>query len=262
MKKVVLDAGRGVSAWAVGIAGVMILLTSAIAAEPLPKSSGIWLSRHPQRKLSDRNIEQLTQNLRALTGLPELRFGMDGRLSFGERSAAQGGSVVAQQILSCAMGSGHIFLIEDHGSSPSVNFGQMDEGTNYEDTIIGCQFLIWRVRLDFDDFREMEAPPEIRESFNAGITMLHELLHGLGYRDAKQAEEIGECEELINQARAELNLPVREQYFGDSLVITRRFSTIRLKFSNKVKPEENSLTARKRRKSQYLFFILPTAEKP
>jgi hypothetical protein len=262
MKKVVIDAGRSVPAWAFVIVGVMFLLTVTIAAEPLPKSAGIWLSRHPQRRLSDRTEEQLTQNLRKITGLPELGFGKDGRLVLGNLSTVTGGSGIARQILSCALGSGHVFIIEDHCGSASVNFGQMDEGTNYEDLIVGCQFLIWRVRLDFDDFREMEAPPELHESFNAGITMLHELLHGLGYRDAKELEEIGECEELINQARTELGLPVREQYFGDALHVTRHFSTVRLKFSSQAKPEETVLVRRKRRKAQYLFFLLPAPEKP
>lgn len=262
MKKVVLNLGRSVSAWAFVIAEVLILLTSAIAAEPLPKSSGIWLSRHPQWQLSDQNEKQLIEHLRRLTGLPELQFGENGKLSLGNVAAAEEGSTVARQILSCAIGSGHIFLIEDHDNSPAVNFGQMDEGTNYEDSIVGCQFLIWRVRLDFDDFREMEAPPEVHDSFNSGITMLHELLHGLGYRDAKELEEVGECEDLINQARAELSLPVREQYFGESLHMTKHFSTVRLRFRSEAKPEENALTKRKRGKLQYLFFLLPNPEKP
>lgn len=262
MKKVILDSGRGVSAWAILILGAMILLATAVAAEPLPKSAGIWLSRHPQRKLSNQNEEQLTRNLQKITGLPELRFAENGKLLLGDVSAVEGGSAVARQVLFCALGSGHIFLIEDHAGSPSVNFGQMDEGTNYEDMVIGCQFLIWRVRLDFDDFREMDAPPEIHDSFNAGFTMLHELLHGLGYRDARQMEEIGECEELINQGRAELDLPLREQYFGDSLQIARDVSTLRLRFSSQVKSDASSPNRRPRRRKQFLFFILSSENKP
>jgi hypothetical protein len=43
--------------------------------------------------------------------------------------------------------------------------------------------------------------------------MLHELLHGLGYDDGSREEEIGQCEEMVNQARSELGLPLRDQYF-------------------------------------------------
>lgn len=250
MKKVVLNSGRSVSAWAdapirVGLFAVVMCLCASVSAEALPKAAGIWLSRHAQHRLSAENKEQLEQNLRTIMGLPELRFGEEGQLLLGDLSAAEGGSEIARQMLLCALGSGHIFIIEDHCNSPSVNFGQMDEGTNYEDTIVGCQFLIWRIRLDFDDFRTINAPADVQESFNPGITLLHELLHGLGYRDAKQPEEIGECESLVNQVRAELRLPLRDQYFADTLRITPNVFTLRLKFSGAT-----------RRRAKYLFFVL------
>lgn len=255
MKNIVFEAGRSVPVWACLICLQMFLFTYARAAESLPKFPGVWLSRNAQHMLADPNRALLTQNLRKITGLEELRFGDDGRLVLGDVSAADGGSAYARQVLLCALGAGHVFIIEDHCGSATVTFGQLDEGTNYEDGIGGCQFLIWRVRLDFDDFRVMGASPEVRDSFNAGFTMLHELLHGLGYRDARRTEEIGECEELLNQARAELGLPLREQYFGDSLQITRGISLVRLRFAISARPRDSFPTKQKRRKSHYLFFL-------
>lgn len=256
MKKRIFDSGRSVSARAWMLALVMILLPCATSAEAIPKSAGIWLSRHSEYTLHSRNEEQLIRNLQTITGLPELHFSEQGLLLLGDASAANGGSAVARQVLLCALGSGHVFLLEDHERSAAVNFGQMDEGTNYEDLMIGCHFLVWRVRLDFDDFRRMQASPEVRDTFNAGFTMLHELLHGLGYRDAKHPEEVGECEELINQARAELGLPLREQYFGDFLPVTRAFSTVRLRFSSKARPAAGVPNKKHKGRKQYLFFTV------
>lgn len=256
MKKGIFDSGRSVSAHLWMLVLVMIMLPCATPAETIPKSAGIWLSRHSEHTLHSRNEEQLTRNLQTITGLPELHFSRHGLLSLGDVSAANGGSAVARQVLLCALGSGHVFLIEDHERSTSVNFGQMDEGTNYEDLMIGCHFLIWRVRLDFDDFRRMQASPEVRDTFNSGFTMLHELLHGLGYRDAKHLEDVGECEELINQVRAELGLPLREQYFGDFLPVTRAFSTVRLRFSGKAVSEAGMPNKKHKGRKQYLFFTI------
>jgi hypothetical protein len=201
------------------------------------------------------------EDLRRITGLPKLAFDQDGRLSLGDVSVAEGGAEVARQILLCVLGSGEVFIIEDHSGSSSVTFGQMDEGTHYEDLQVACQLLIWRVRLDFDDFREMAAPPEVREAFNAGFTLLHELSHGLGYRDAKHVEEIGDCEGLINQARAELGVPLRDQYFADTLQLKPNTVTVRLRFRG-ANTKKSLLNKQTRRRSHYLFFLLPYDFKP
>ena len=197
MKNVAITSSRSVPARANSALGIMVggivLLAAATVNAGVPTIPGIWLSQESEHKFSAEHESQLVQDLRRITGLPELRFGADGRLLLGDVSMAEDGAAIARQILFCALGSGDVFIIEDHCGSPSVTFGQMDEGMHYEDPRIQCQLLIWRVRLDLDDFRDMTAPPEVRESFNAGFTMLHELLHGLGYRDAKRTEEIGDA---------------------------------------------------------------------
>ncbi len=269
MKKIAFTEGRSVPAWAYRIVGKtvgtmlgsIILLTSAAAATNTAKLPGIWLSKEKARELSREHEEELVRDLRRITGLTELKFDGDGKLQLGDVESAQGGATIARQILLCALGSGEAFIIEDHCGSPSVTFGQMDEGTHYENLQAQCQFLIWRIRLDFDDFREMTASPEVRESFNAGFTMLHELLHGLGYRDAKNAEEIGDCERLVNQARAELGLPLRDQYFADLLQMTTRSFAVRLRF-READTKKSLLNKQTRRRSHYLFFMLPAESRP
>lgn len=265
MKKVMLFRGRSVPARSpliislmIGLIISLIVLLAASAKAAIPKLPGVWLSQEPKYKLTASHEAELVQDLRRITGLPELAFDAEGRLSLGNLSAAEGDSATARQILLCVLGAGEVFIIEDHCGSPSVTFGQMDEGMHYEDLMAGCRLLVWRVRLDFDDFREMTAPPEVRESFNAGFTMLHELLHGLGYRDASNPEDLGDCEKLINQSRAELGLMLRDQYFADPLRIAPSVFTVRLRFRSPAKAKDGTLNRQNRRRLQYLFFLLPS----
>ena len=251
MKTLVKNSGRSVSTWARLLPGLMALFlgmaNSAMAMDV--KGPGVWLSNEKQLALSKSQKEQLRQNLQQITGLTELQFLENGQLQLGsvsESSESGDGSAAARQILQRAIDSGYVFFIEDHSDSPDVNFGQLDEGTLYEDESASRKFLIWRVRLDFDDFRKMSAPRQVRESFSVGFTVLHELLHGLGHRDAQILTEVGECEEQVNKARLELSLPTRDQYFAAQQKITGNFFTYRLKFRD-----------HSRRRDEYLFFMAP-----
>jgi hypothetical protein len=251
MTKFELTAGRSVSI-AAGMLAAMLLLTGvAFAQSAFPKTPGVWLSGEAGRKPTGARVEELTRSLRRITGFGDLHFAKDGSLALG--AAQSGGSATARRILSCSLGSGSVFIIEDHSGSPSVNFGQMNEGLRYEDTMTGLRLLVWRVRLDFDDFREMEASREVRDSFDAGFTALHELLHGLGYKDASSVDELGECEETLNRARAELGLPLRDQYFGDELRLARQFVSVRLRFRG---DGARASGGPARPRTQYLFFMV------
>jgi len=259
MVKFEFIAGRSVSLGACALAALIIMYGIAFPQSEHPKTPGIWLSGKAGYKLTGEREEQLAQSLRRITGLSELHFAEDGSLRTGAATTEIEGSATARDILSCALGSGYVFVIEDHSDSPAVNFGQIDEGLRYEDAGIGLRLLIWRVRLDFDDFRAMQASREVRASFDPGFTMLHETLHGLGYKDAATVDELGECEEKLNRARAELNLPLRDQYFGDTLQIAQRFVSVRLRFRDK-SPRVRAGSARNR--TQYLFFMLPNGYEP
>lgn len=249
MKTIDGVVGRSVFFSGCALMALLFFTEIAFAQETTPKTPGIWISKDAHYKLTDKRQEQLTQSLRRITGLHELNFAENGALTMGAPPSGTEGSMTARQILSCSIASGAVFVIEDHSDSPSVNFGQLDEGLRYEDMSTGVRLMIWRVRLDFNDFRDMQAPREVRASFDVGFTMLHELSHGLGYKDAATMDELGECEELLNQARTELSLPLRDQYFGDALQIARNFISIRLRF--------RTLTSAARNRAQYLFFIVP-----
>ena len=251
MTRFELMASRSVSIAAGALTGLFLLTGIAFAQSAFPKTPGVWLSGEAGYKLSGARVDELTRSLRRITGFGELHFAKDGSLVIGATQFE--GSATARWILSCSLNSGSVFIIEDHSGSPSVNFGQLNEGLRYEDAIAGLRLTVWRVRLDFDDFREMQAPREVRDSFDTGFTMLHELSHGLGYKDATRVDELGECEETLNRARTELGLPLRDQYFGDELRMARHFVSVRLRFrSNAPRASSGSPHAR----TQYLFFMI------
>jgi hypothetical protein len=259
MTKFDVMARRSVSI-AAGAAVVLYLLTGiAFAQQAFQKTPGVWLSGG-EYKPTDAHIKELARSLRRISGFSELHFANDGSLELGAAQSAESaqsiGSAVARRILSRSVNSGLVFIIEDHSGSPLVNFGQLNEGLRYEDAITGLRLMVWRMRLDFDDFREMQASREVRDSFDVGFTALHELLHGLGYKDAASADELGECEETLNHARAELALPLRDQYFGDELRMSRHFVSVRLRFRSE---KTQSSAGSTRSRTQYLFFMVHTS---
>jgi hypothetical protein len=144
-----------------------------------------------------------------------------------------------------------MFIIEDYSNSEAIHFGQLDEGTNFADLRRRqpLQLIIWRVRIDFDDFQRVEASPPVRAAFDEGFTLLHELLHGLGYSDARSVASLGECEELLNLVRAELKLPERARYFGEAVGLTSTVKTIRIRFRRRVTGQKAKW------REEYLFFM-------
>jgi hypothetical protein len=235
----------------------LVCFIPALAINPTAQAavttrSGILFAPKPGHSLSVEKERRLEQALRRLTGLNELSFSDDGWLSLGDASSAQSGSSTAREILAQALGSNLVYIIEDHSRSSDVHFGQLDEGLKYsDDRIDEAPITVWRLRLDFEDFRQMQASPEVRASFDEGITLLHELLHGLGLKDTKQPNEVGPCEEAVNRVRSELDLPLRDSYLGDEQRITPFLYTIRLKFKSRVWRQ-----SRPRWKSHYLFFTV------
>jgi hypothetical protein len=220
-------------------------------AETLPSSAGIWRSGDTAQALSSEDCGRLTTSLRRITGINDLRFNERGALIVEDRAGASGGSDIARDLLFKALDNGNIFIIEDYSNSETIHFGQLDEGTNFADLRQRqpVQLIIWRVRIDFDDFQRVEASPPVRAAFDEGFTLLHELLHGLGYGDASSVASLGECEELLNLVRAELKLPERARYFGEAVRLTPTVKTIRIRFRRRVTgPKEKW-------REEYLFFM-------
>ena len=220
-----------------------------------PPTPGIHFSEDATHRLSPIQQQKLEVSLRRITGWSHLRTDERGHLTFHEKAEFKGGSAWARRVLNAVIHSGRRFVVENHSGSPTVNFGQLDEGLKYADDHSGVKLDIYRVRLDFADFQEMEAGPEVRAAFDEGFTLLHELLHGLGLEDTTKPDELGDCERLVNQIRADLGVPLRDQYLGDLLRVTPQFVTLRLRF-------KSLAAAGKTVKKHYLFFPLAALPEP
>jgi hypothetical protein len=222
----------------------------AAALHDRPRASGVWCERRSEYAITKEHEWRLALSLRRITGYTDLQFASDGSLSLGDSSAAIGGSAEARRILMTAVDSKSLFVIEDFSGSRSVTFGQAAPEQLYQARDRSTS-QIWRLRLDFDDFQQMEAPSDVRASFDEGFTLFHELLHGLGHKDASRFRELGACEEIVNRVRSELGLPLRDQYLGETWRITETLRSIRLRFRSHPRNGDPS-----RRETRYLFFLL------
>jgi hypothetical protein len=222
------------SRWTTTIAATLTLLAAcaepARAHHPVPPASGIWQSGSPPYALSAAARRQLLASLKRITGMERMAFAPDGRLDVGDFIPGHEGSSIARRIVEDALASGDIFVLEDHSDSATVNFGQI-ETTDYANDATNQHDRVWWIRLDFADFRRIVAPPRVRATFDEGFTLLHELLHALGHHDGGHAGELGECERILNQAREEIGLPLRIEYFA-TLVRRPAFgvAAVRLRF--------------------------------
>jgi hypothetical protein len=185
-------------------------------AQPVPPSAGIWDSTTAAHALRDESREALVTSLRRITGLEDIAFTPDGRIEAGTRRRPGRGSRIAEDVLRKAIESGDVFVIQEHANSPAVTFGQI-EGMTYIHDGTGRRAQVWWVRLDFEDFRAIEASKRVRAAFDPGFVLLHELLHALGHRDDVAPGALGECERILNDARRELHLPLRSHYAATRL---------------------------------------------
>jgi hypothetical protein len=200
---------------------------SAAATTAGAAPSGVVCERTSDRALPAANERTLTESLRRITGLASLHFREDGALDLGD--ASEGGASSARALLERVLRAGVSYRIEDHTASETVRFGQLDEGTQVADPRGGHR-LVWRVRLDFRDFEQLDAADEVRRAFDPGFVLLHELLHGLGMGDTTQPQGLGEVEEALNVVRTELGLPVRLQYLGTARPLAREVYSVSLRF--------------------------------
>ncbi len=217
--------------------GIVFAVTLASAAAATTRTTGIWCDRESERAVAPAHEERLVQSLRRITGFHDLRFSEDGSLELGEPAALRGGAAPARDALLAARRPDMAFIIEDHSASDSVIFAQLDQGTAVVEQGSPLErSLVWRVRLDFADFDRVEASRGVRAAFDPGFALLHELLHGLGLRDAtfdadgSGIDEVGPVENVLNQARAELGLPLRDRYLAEGIPIAAGVVSVRLRF--------------------------------
>jgi hypothetical protein len=179
--------------------------------EPLP-IPGIKNSTGPHR-LNRRNLEDVARHLERLTGW-KLGFDRQGVLTLSSSSSLRTGSETARQILLRTMRSVSITL-EDRSRSADIAFAALTRECVYF-LPSGERVEGYLLRLDFQDFLHLSGDREALEAFTLGFVLMHELVHALEKRrDPPQLEglrESGDCEQIVNRIRQELNLPLRVHY--------------------------------------------------
>jgi hypothetical protein len=146
--------------------------------------------------------------------LTELDFDNNGSLVLGDRTKFTAGSVTARALIIDAVDSRDSFVIERYEKSPQIAFAQIEDTDRYFDGT-GGKHILWQLRIDFSDFKELVGDEDTLAAFDPVASFVHELGHAVrGYIDSvSRNDRLGECEAYVNRMRAELDLPKRVYYF-------------------------------------------------
>ena len=201
------------------------------AAQPLTgvRNSSGW------QRLSEKQLQQVRESLSQKSGFMELRFDHQGALTLGNRQRIAGGSATARALLIAAVDSENLYELESHERSADVAFARIHESADRFIGETGKRMTIFQVKIDFDDFNQLGGDREAKASFEIGIALMHELVHGvLKLQDPQDVNQIGECDAHVNQIRRELQLPERLYYVPGISVVQvsdgRRIVSARLEF--------------------------------
>jgi len=188
--------------------------TMCAATDVLSRPQAGLRNSNGSRRLSASQLRKLAESLRQKTGFWELRFDGAGLLTLGDRTRIVGGSAAARELLIATVDGGVAIELEAHDNSPHVAFARITAGAVYTHFETQAPIEARQVQIDFSDFAELRGEREAMAAFDLGFAVLHELVHGVrGLHDAVgETAKLGECDELINRMRRELNLPERLGY--------------------------------------------------
>ena len=197
------------------IALTLFLVTLSITLQAaLRYETGVYNSDGPHC-LNPSQLRELQTSLREKSGFAELHFDEQGALKLGNRQHLEGGSPTVRALLIAAVESANRYELESYEHSPELAFARIRSGETLGNVRTGQRVNIFHLQLDFSDFKWLIGSREVRASFDPGMIVMHELIHGvLGLKDPiGQLRQIGDCDTRVNQMRRELNLPERLFYY-------------------------------------------------
>ncbi len=167
-----------------------------------------------QRKLNGKQLDTLLNSLREKAGFLEMHFDENGFLRLGDQTKFSGGSAIARALIGAAVKMSNAVDLESHTYSSLVAFARLATPVAYLQFSSGTKIDVFPLEIDFSDLAKLRGDQQALSAFDLGFVVLHELGHAaLGLRDsAGDPQALGECEELINRIRHELNLPERQTY--------------------------------------------------
>jgi len=117
--------------------------------------------------------------------------------------------------------------LESHLSSSQVAFARLARPIAYHHYTSGAKIDVFPLEIDFNDLSKLRGAQQALAAFDLGFLILHELGHtAFGLRDAaNDPQGLGECEELVNRIRRELNMPERQTYVAQTYMAPTYYPT-------------------------------------
>ena len=208
------------------IRGLSLLIFAALAvsfakAEKKSKSEiieyrGGLRNSNGQYRLEPKYLALLLASLQEKTGFTELSVDGSDYLVIGNNENFIGGSSAARKLLIAAIEGKTLFNLENHHRSDKVTFARLEKSTVFRNMATKKEVEVRPLILDFSDYDHLTGDRDVRHSFDVGINVLHELVHGVYHlRDAvEDPNELGECENFVNTIRRDLDMPEREKYIA------------------------------------------------
>ncbi|HTG93006.1 MAG TPA: hypothetical protein VL866_10490 [Pyrinomonadaceae bacterium] len=174
---------------------------------------------HPGMRISKmrpptiRQLSGLMRELVFFSGL-DLKVDHNGSIHYEHELPELAGSAIARELLATAIGGPDSFTVESANHSPQIAFAQIESILDYTDRE-NQRATEWVIRIDFADFAQLRGDTAVLKTFSPGTNLLHELIHAiLKLPDpAGPSDRLGPCERYLNLIRAELGLPLRQNYF-------------------------------------------------
>jgi hypothetical protein len=165
------------------------------------------------RPPTTRQLSGLMRELAFLSGL-DLKVDLTGNIHYDHKLPVLGGSAIARELLATAIDGSDSFTVESANHSTQVAFAQIESILVYTDGE-NPRLNEWVIRIDFADFAQLRGDTAALKAFSPGTNMLHELIHAiLKLPDPEGPDDrLGRCERYLNLIRAELGLPLRQNYF-------------------------------------------------
>src|SRR5262245_41973355 len=188
-------------------------LLLATAVDSLRYRGGLRNSQG-ERKLNAKQLNAVLSSLRDKTGFLELSFDENGFLTLGDQTKFSSGSSVARALITAVVKMPAAVDLESHAYSSHVAFARLAKPISYLHYTSGTKIDVFPLEIDFSDLTKLRGDTQALAAFDLGFVILHELGHAaLGLRDAAgDPQGLGECEEMINRIRQEMNLPERQTY--------------------------------------------------
>ncbi len=239
---------------------LLLACLALVSVNAAPQPTGVRNSAGP-RRLNEKQLRQMQDSLRLKSGFMELGFDAQGALTLGNRQHTRGGSATARALLIAAVESGNLYELESHESSPEVAFARLYESEYREIGETGHRLDIFQVQIDFADFDRLQGAREAKAALDLGLSLLHELVHGVLKLQDPQGEpdQIGECDAQVNQMRRELQFPER-LYYHPHITVARTSDGRRIVNASLVFVERTS--ANTQPSAKYRLYWLPSQVSP